>query len=51
MSVDGLQDPKDVLGEVGVSVLNLRVELVAWAGKIDFRAVSFWSGKRRRVRG
>jgi hypothetical protein len=46
-----LQDPGGVLNEVGVSAVNLRVEHAAWAGKIDSRVISFWSGKRRRMSG
>lgn len=40
-----LQEPGGVFSEVGVSVMNLRVEQPAWAGKMDFRVISFWSGK------
>lgn len=46
-----LQDPGDVLSEVGVPAVNLRVEHAAWAGKADLRVISFWSGKQRRMSG
>lgn len=40
-----------MLNEVGVFVVNFRVEYVVWVGKIDSRVISFWSGKRRRMSG